>query len=263
MAQRYRALFISDVHLGTRGSRAAELLSFLKRTEAETIYLVGDIVDFWRIRRGLVWPEAHGDVLKEILRKAEAGTRVVFIPGNHDDGLRAYCGTRFGRIEVLRDTVHETASGRRYLVMHGDEYDVVVQRARWLALVGDRSYALALAVNKPFNWVRGQLGLEYWSLSAYLKNRVKSCVGRIGKFETALIEAAAANAADGVICGHIHRAASLKVGSIHYINIGDWVESCTAVVEQEDGQIEIIDGVTLAPLAESSRSGGSELEAAA
>lgn len=241
MAQQFRALFISDVHLGTRGAQARKLLGFLKNASADTIYLVGDIVDFWRIRRGLVWPDTHGEVLKEILRKANTGTRVVFIPGNHDDGLRAYCGTRFGRIEIERDTVHVTAAGRRYLVIHGDEYDVVVQNARWLALLGDRSYAVAMAVNKPFNWVRVRMGLEYWSLSAYLKNRVKSCVGRAGNFETSLVEAAARHQADGVICGHIHHAASRQVGDVHYLNTGDWVESCTAVVETTAGALDVID----------------------
>ncbi len=202
-------------------------------------------------------------MLKEILRQANAGVRVVFIPGNHDDGLRAYCGTQFGRIEIMRDTVHETASGRRYLVIHGDEYDVVVQRARWLALVGDRSYALALAINKPFNWVRGRLGMEYWSLSAYLKNRVKSCVGRAGKFEDSLIGAAARHNADGVICGHIHRAASVQVGDVHYLNTGDWVESCTAVVETEDGDLQVVDYGPELLGRRAARPGGSQLEAAA
>jgi UDP-2,3-diacylglucosamine pyrophosphatase LpxH len=241
MAEHYRALFISDVHLGTPWSQACKLHEFLQQVRADTIYLVGDIIDFWRIRRGLVWPEAHGLVLRELLRKANAGTRVVFIPGNHDAGLRPYCGTRFGSIEIEETTVHTTASGRRYLVTHGDAYDVVVKRAHWLALIGDRSYALALAVNRPFNWVRRQLGKDYWSLSAYLKQRVKACVGRAGSFETKLVEAAAAHAASGVICGHIHHAASRLVGGVHYVNLGDWVESCTAVVETGAGDLELID----------------------
>lgn len=241
MAQHYRALFISDVHLGTRWAQACKLLDFLAQARADTIYLVGDIIDFWRIRRGIIWPESHGAVLREILRIANAGTRVVFIPGNHDDGLRAYCGTRFGTIEIERDAVHVTAAGQRYLVTHGDEYDVVVNHARWLALVGDRSYALALAINTPFNWVRGKLGFDYWSLSAYLKHRVKACVGRAGNFECSLVAAAARHAASGVICGHIHRATSRQVGDVHYVNLGDWVESCTAVAETKNGQLELID----------------------
>lgn len=241
MAQHYRALFISDVHLGTRWAQAPKLLDFLSIARTETLYLVGDIVDFWRIRRGIVWPDQHGEVLKEILRIANGGTRVVFIPGNHDDDLRAYCGMRFGNIEILESTVHTTAAGKRYLVTHGDEYDVVVRHARWLALLGDRSYAMALAFNRPFNWVRKLLGKEYWSISAYLKNRVKGCVGRAGNFEESLVAAAGHHDAAGVICGHIHRAASRQVGDVHYVNTGDWVESCTAVVETITGRLELID----------------------
>ena len=237
----YRALFISDVHLGTRTSRADRLLDFLRGSTADTIYLVGDIVDFWRIRRGLFWQDTHSDVLKELLARAHAGTRIVYIPGNHDDDLRDYCGTQFGGIELVMNTVHETADGRRYLVIHGDEYDVVVRYARWLALLGDRSYAIAMAINKPFNWVRKRLGLDYWSLSAYLKSRVKGCVGRMGDFEQALVSAAAQQHATGVICGHIHHAASRQIGDIHYINTGDWVESCTVAVETTQGKLAIID----------------------
>jgi UDP-2,3-diacylglucosamine pyrophosphatase LpxH len=263
MVNHYRALFISDVHLGTRDAQSRMLLDFLTEARADTIYLVGDIVDFWRIRRGLVWRDTHGEVLKAILAKVRQGTRVVFIPGNHDDGLRAYCGTRFGKIEIERSAVHTTANGRRYLVIHGDEYDVVVVNARWLALIGDRSYALALAVNKPFNWMRGVLGLEYWSLSAYLKNKVKGCVSRAGKFEAALIAAAADHQADGVICGHIHHAASRQVGQIHYLNTGDWVESCTAVVETDAGELELIDWSRVVAGRTRDKAGAGELEAAA
>jgi UDP-2,3-diacylglucosamine pyrophosphatase LpxH len=241
MATYYRALFISDVHLGTRWAQAPKLLEFLSESRAETIYLVGDIVDFWRIRRGIVWSEPHGQVLTEILRLANAGTRVVFIPGNHDSGLRAYCGTRFGNIEIRQNAVHVTSSGRRYLVIHGDEYDVVVNNAEWLAVLGDRSYAALLALNRPLNWARRLAGLDYWSLSAYLKQRVKSCVSRASDFEASLVGAAKAHQATGVICGHIHRAASHDVGDIHYINTGDWVESCTAAVETTAGEMELID----------------------
>jgi UDP-2,3-diacylglucosamine pyrophosphatase LpxH len=246
MATHYRALFISDVHLGTPWAQAPRLLDLLDQVRADTLYLVGDIVDFWRIRRGIVWPAPHGEVLKAILRLANAGTRVVFIPGNHDDGLRAYCGTTFGRIEICRSAVHVTLTGRRYLVTHGDEHDTVVQRARWLALIGDRGYALALAFNRPFNWVRGLLGKDYWSISAWLKHRVKSCVGRACDFESSLVAAASAQAASGVICGHIHHAASRNVGDVHYVNTGDWVESCTAVVETPAGELEVIDWTRIA-----------------
>lgn len=240
MATHYRALFISDVHLGTQWSQASQLLEFLGQARADTLYLVGDIVDFWRIRRGIVWPEHHSRVLAEILRLSKAGTRVVFIPGNHDSGLRTYCNSSFGNIEIRQNALHVTAAGKRYLVTHGDEYDIVVKNAEWLALIGDRSYAALLALNRPLNWFRRQLGMDYWSISAYLKHRVKSCVNRAGDFEASLVGAAKAHQASGVICGHIHHAASREVGDVHYVNTGDWVESCTAVVETAAGELELI-----------------------
>lgn len=260
MATPYRALFISDVHLGTRWAQAPKLLELLEQVRAETVYLVGDIVDFWRIRRGLVWPQPHSDVLVHILQLANAGTRVVFIPGNHDADLRAYCDTRFGNIEICRDAVHVTAEGKRYLVTHGDQYDLVMRRAQWLALLGERGYAAVLMLNRPLNWFRNQLGMEYWSISSYLKQRVKACVGRAGNFEQLLIGAARERQASGVICGHIHHAASRQVEDVHYVNTGDWVESCTAVVETSTGSLELInwaDGAGLGqqPTAEMSRSG--------
>jgi UDP-2,3-diacylglucosamine pyrophosphatase LpxH len=237
----YRALFISDVHLGTRTAQADMLLDFLREHEAETIYLVGDIVDFWRIRRGAVWPQSHNDVLQKILRKVRKGTRVVFIPGNHDDGLRQYAGTRFGGIEIELQAEHTTADGRRYLIIHGDEYDVVVRYAKWLAFLGDRSYEISLAANVPLNWARRRLGLQYWSLSAYLKHRVKTAVNFIGEFEDTLSGEARRRGVDGIVCGHIHHAQSRMIGNVHYVNCGDWVESCTAVGETFDGKLEVID----------------------
>jgi UDP-2,3-diacylglucosamine pyrophosphatase LpxH len=236
----YRSLFISDVHLGTRSAQAEILLDFLKYHEAETIYLVGDILDFWRIRRGAIWPQAHNDVLQKLLRKVRKGTRVVYIPGNHDEGMRDYCGMHFGGIEIERQAIHTTADGRRYLVMHGDEYDVVVRYARWLAFLGDRGYELALWSNFPLNFVRRRLGLGYWSLSSYLKLRVKTAVNFIGEFEKNLADEARRRDVDGVICGHIHHAASRDIDGIHYVNTGDWVESCTAIVETASGQLELV-----------------------
>lgn len=236
----YRTLFISDVHLGTRGAQAGLLRDFLREIEVETIYLVGDIVDFWRIRRGGLWPPSHKDVLQELLEKLHAGTRMIFIPGNHDDGLRDYCGTNFGAITLERDAIFETAGGRQYLVIHGDEYDVVVTYARWLAFLGDRGYQFALWMNRPVNFVRRRLGLGYWSLSSYLKQRVKGAVNFIGAFEKSLAEEAERREVDGVICGHIHHASSRMVGKVHYVNTGDWVESCTALVETWDGDLELI-----------------------
>ena len=237
---RYRAVFLSDVHLGTRAAQAGALLDFLKHTDADVLYLVGDIVDFWRVRRGAHWPQAHNDVLQKLLRKARKGTRIVFIPGNHDEGLRDYCGARFGGMEIKREAVHTTAAGRRYTVLHGDEFDVVVRNAKWLALLGDRGYEMALWLNHPLNWVRRNLGFGYWSLSAYLKYRVKTAVAFIGAFEEAVAADARRRGVDGIICGHIHHAADRTVHGTHYLNCGDWVESCTAVVETMDGLLRVI-----------------------
>ena len=236
----HRAIFISDIHLGTRASQADELLEFLKHNDAETIYLVGDIVDFWRVKRGPVWPQAHNDVLQKLMRKVRKGSRLVYIPGNHDEGLRDYAGTHFGGIEIMQQCVHETADGKRLLVMHGDEFDVVVRNARWLALLGDHGYELALWSNTPLNWARRRLGLGYWSLSGYLKQRVKQAVNFIGEFEMALASEARRYGADGIVCGHIHRAADRMIDGVRYLNCGDWVESCTALVEEHDGSIRLI-----------------------
>ncbi|WP_333794969.1 UDP-2,3-diacylglucosamine diphosphatase [Hyphomicrobium sp.] len=236
----YRSLFISDLHLGTRASQAEMLLDFLKHTEAETIYLVGDIFDFWRIRRGTCWPQSHNDVVQKLLRKVRKGTRIVYIPGNHDEGVRDYAGMHFGGIEIERQAIHTTADGRRFIVMHGDEYDVVVRYARWLAFLGDQGYEIALRSNRPLNFIRRRVGLGYWSLSDYLKRRVKTAVNFIGEFEKNLAEEARRQNADGVICGHIHHAANRLIGGIRYINTGDWVESCTAAGETPAGDIELI-----------------------
>lgn len=236
----YRALFISDVHLGTRASQAGQLLDFLKEHDADTIYLVGDIVDFWRIKRGAGWPRSNSEVLRVLLQKARDGARMIYIPGNHDEGLRDYCGSRFGGIEIVRDAVHVTASGRRYLVIHGDEMDVVARHARWLALIGDRAYQASMLFNRPLNYARRLVGLDYWSLSAFLKNQVKSAVNAMGNFEQTLIDEAGRRQTEGVICGHIHHAASRTIGDIHYVNCGDWVESCTAVVETAEGAFELV-----------------------
>ncbi|WP_088347032.1 MULTISPECIES: UDP-2,3-diacylglucosamine diphosphatase [Rhodomicrobium] len=236
----FRTLFISDTHLGTRSCQADAILEFLRLNDAETIYLVGDIIDFWRVKRGPVWPQSHNDVLQKLLRKVRKGARIIFIPGNHDEALRDYCGMSFGGIEIHHDFVHQTADGRRILVMHGDEFDIVVRYAKWLAFLGDRSYEIALWCNNPLNWVRRRLGFGYWSLSAYLKQRVKSAVNFIGEFETAIADEAKRREADGVICGHIHHAADRMIHGIRYINCGDWVESCTALAEDHDGQIRLI-----------------------
>ena len=245
--QKVRALFISDLHLGTRNAQASALLDFLRSVDAEVIYLVGDIVDFWKVRRGPHWPQTHNDVIQKLLRKVRKGSDVIFIPGNHDEGLRDYCGMQFGGVRLERNTVHTTAQGRRYVVMHGDEFDVVVRTAKWLAFLGDRGYEAALWMNTPLNWVRRSLGLGFWSLSAYLKYRVKSAVSFIGAFEEAVAAEARRHGADGIICGHIHHASDRMIDGVHYLNCGDWVESCTALVETCDGEMRILRWPLAAP----------------
>ena len=236
----YKTVFISDVHLGTRSAQAPLLLDFLRHVRCETLFLVGDIVDLWKVKRGPYWPQSHNDVLQKLLRTSRKGTRVIFIPGNHDEGLRDYCGMNFGGIEVRRDHLYEAVNGRRYLVMHGDEFDIVVRYARWLAFLGDRSYEIALALNGPLNRALHCFGYGYWSLSNFLKHRVKSAVNFIGEFEEALVAEARRRGADGLISGHIHHANDRMIEGIHYLNSGDWVESCTAIGERDDGVFEIL-----------------------
>jgi UDP-2,3-diacylglucosamine pyrophosphatase LpxH len=239
-ARHYRTLFLSDVHLGTRGAQAELLLDFLRVAEADTIYLVGDIVDGWRLKQTWHWPQAHNDVVQKLLRKARKGTRIIYLPGNHDEFLREYYGEHFGGIEVCERAVHEALDGRRFLVIHGDIFDVVVCNARWLAYLGDWAYDTAIAVNWLFNRARRMIGLPYWSLSAWAKNKVKNAVSFIGEFEATLAREARREGVQGVVCGHIHCAAMHDVDGIAYVNTGDWVESCTAVVEHRDGRFEII-----------------------
>ena len=238
--RQYRALFLSDIHLGTRGCQADLLLDFLKYNDAETVYLVGDIVDGWRLKKSWYWPQEHNDVVQKILRKGRKGSRIVYVPGNHDEFLRNFLGTHFGGIEVVDSTIHETADGRRYLVIHGDQFDVVMRHARWLAFFGDKAYGLALGVNTWVNAARRWFGFSYWSLSAWAKLKVKNAVNFIGRFEDVLAEEARRQGADGVICGHIHHAADQDMKGVHYINTGDWVESYTAVAEHHDGTFEVI-----------------------
>jgi len=236
----FRTLFISDVHLGTRGSQADRLLDFLRVHDADTIYLVGDIFDGWQLRSSWYWPQAHNDLVQKLLRKARKGTRIVYIPGNHDELLRDYYGTHFGGIEVMESAIHEGADGRRYLVIHGDLFDVVIRHARWLAKLGDKAYDAAIAVNTVFNRLRRRFGFGYWSLSQWAKLKVKTAVSYMGEFEEVLAAEARRHGADGVICGHIHNAAIRDIGDVRYINCGDWVESCTAVAEHADGHFDII-----------------------
>jgi UDP-2,3-diacylglucosamine pyrophosphatase LpxH len=237
---RYRSLFISDVHLGTKAAQADMLLDLLKKTDCEAIYLVGDIIDGWRLKTGWFWPQAHNDVVQKLLRKARKGARVVYIPGNHDEFARDYLDHTFGGVEVVDRAIHRTADGRRFLVIHGDQFDVVVRHARWIALLGDWAYETALKFNALFNVLRRRLGFGYWSFSAWAKLKVKNAVNFIGDFETTLAQEAERAGVDGVICGHIHHAAIRRIGTIDYVNTGDFVESCTAVVEHFDGRLEIL-----------------------
>ncbi|MBP8270312.1 UDP-2,3-diacylglucosamine diphosphatase [Sphaerotilus montanus] len=236
-----RTVFISDVHLGTPGCQAEALLDFLRCVECETLYLVGDIVDGWQLMRRWYWPQAHNDVVQKVLRKARKGTRVVLVPGNHDEFARRYLGHSFGGIEVVEDAIHQTADGRRFWVMHGDLFDGVVQCAPWLAHIGDSLYTLALRLNRALNSARARLGLPYWSLSRYLKLKVKRAVSFIGDFEMAVIREAKRRGVDGVVCGHIHHAELRTVDGLTYANDGDWVESLTALVEHGDGRLEVIE----------------------
>lgn len=240
LARRHRTIWLSDIHLGTRGCKAEFLLDFLRHNDAETIYLVGDIIDMWRLRRSWYWAPTHNDVVQKLLRKARKGARVVYVAGNHDEWLRDYLGLQAGGISLVDEAVHETADGRLLLVTHGDAFDGVVKHARWLALLGDWAYTLALVLNHHFNRVRRRLGYSYWSLSAYLKGRVKNAVEYTGNFRAAVTDEARRRGLDGVVCGHIHCPEIVEVEGVLYCNDGDWVESCTALVEDFEGNLSIV-----------------------
>jgi len=236
---RLRSAFISDVHLGSRDCRAGELLQFLDRIEVDTLFVVGDFIDFWSLRRNFYWPAEHNAVVKAILAKARAGVRVVYVPGNHDEDLRSFCGSMFGNLHIRRKYVHSTADGRQWLVMHGDELDGVVKCSRWLAWLGGAAYSLALWLNRGLNVCRRLLRLPHWSLANYLKLHIGSAVRHIEAFERAAARVAAERGLDGVICGHIHRAEMREIDGVTYCNDGDWVESCTALVEDHAGRLSI------------------------
>jgi UDP-2,3-diacylglucosamine pyrophosphatase LpxH len=241
----YRSVFISDIHLGTRGCQAELLLDFLRHMTCEQLYLIGDIVDGWRMKGGWHWPQTHNDVVQKILRLARKGTAVTYVPGNHDDRVRDFCGVHFGGVVVARDAIHQTADGRRFLVMHGDEFDGVVRHAPALAMAGDLAYRIVLTLNTHLNRLLRRLGFGYWSLSAFLKSKVKNALQFIDSFETAVADEARRRGVDGVICGHIHKARMRDIGGVAYINDGDWVESCTALVEHADGRLEILEWAAL------------------
>ena len=239
---KYRAAFISDLHLGTRGCNAEAALRFLRESEFDTLYIVGDLIDVWSLRRSRYWPQSHNDVVQKILRKGRKGTRLVYIPGNHDEMLRDFQG-EYGNLSIVQRIVHETVDGRRLLLIHGDELDTVVQNVKWLAYIGDVGYQTLLKLNRPVNFLRRRLGWGYWSLSAYVKHKVKNAVAFIGEFEQAVVRYARDFHVQGVLCGHIHHAAIREIDGVDYYNCGDFVESCTALVEHLDGRIELVTGL--------------------
>ncbi len=237
--KRYRAGWISDVHLGTRGSQAEALLQLLRTHEFETLYVVGDLIDVWALRRSRYWPQSHNDVIQKLLRAGRKGTQVYYIPGNHDEFVAGFYGN-YGAIKVAPRMIHTTADGRKLLVIHGHELDAVVQNIKWLAHLGDIGYQILLRLNPPVNWLRRMLGLQYWSLSAYVKRSVKNAVNFIGEFEQAIVRYAREDNVQGVVCGHIHSPVIRNIEGVTYYNSGDWVESCSALLEDFDGHIELI-----------------------
>jgi UDP-2,3-diacylglucosamine pyrophosphatase LpxH len=247
--KKFRTGWISDLHLGTRGCNAEAVLHFLRCHEFETLYIVGDLIDIWSLRRSRYWPQSHNDVVQKILRKGRKGTRIIYIPGNHDELLREHTGG-YGSLTIARRALHQTADGRRLLIIHGDELDTVVQNAKWLAYFGDVGYQFLLGLNRPINFLRRRFGLGYWSLSAYAKREVKNAVAFIGAFEDAVVRYAKQHQVDGVLCGHIHWAAQREINGISYYNCGDFVESCTALVENFDGSIELLSELHSSPAAE-------------
>ena len=237
----YRSIWISDIHLGTPGCKVERLLDFLRRNESEQLYLVGDIIDGWQLRRRWYWTQAHNDVVQKVLRKVRKGTRVTYIAGNHDEAVRHFIGLAFGGIDIRNEAVHTMLDGRKFLVVHGDLYDAVVQYAKWLAFVGDYLYNLLLRLNHWLNHIRAKLGFPYWSLSQYLKHKTKNAVNFMTAFEDAVANEARQRGFQGVVCGHIHRPQIREINGITYCNDGDWVESLSALVETFEGELKIIE----------------------
>ena len=238
--RRYRTIWISDVHLGTRGCNAEMLIDFFDHADSETLYLVGDMIDGWRMKKRYYWPERHNAIVRRVMKRAKRGTEVIYIPGNHDEMFRQFAGMNFGGVEIRKKAIHTTADGRRLLVLHGDEFDAVVMAHRWLAFFGDAAYGFLMRCNVGVNWFRRRFGLPYWSLSKHAKRKVKNAVEFISRFEDAVAHEAKARRVDGVVCGHIHTAEERAFGDVTYYNDGDWVESCTALVEHFDGRMEIL-----------------------
>jgi UDP-2,3-diacylglucosamine pyrophosphatase LpxH len=236
----YRTIWLSDVHLGTKGCQSDVLLDFLKHTDSDYLILVGDIIDFWAMKRKFYWPPAHNTIVQKVLRKARHGTNVIFIPGNHDELLREHVDLNIGGIEIKKNYTHVLADGRQIFCLHGDDFDVVTRYYRWIAVLGDYGYTFLLWLNRQYNNLRAALGKRSWSLSAYIKHKVKEAVNFIGEFEENVVKEAHKLNVDGVLCGHIHHAVIEQKGDVLYLNTGDWVESCTAIVEKVDGQLELV-----------------------
>jgi UDP-2,3-diacylglucosamine pyrophosphatase LpxH len=236
----YRSIWISDVHLGTRTCWAGRLLDFLRHHDSSYLYLVGDMVDGWQLKRSWYWTQPYNDVIQKVLRKVRKGTQVIYIPGNHDEFARDFEGLQFGGITILKEAVHETANGKRLLVLHGDEFDGIVHYARWLAFLGSYGYDLILLLTYWINKLRRKTGVGQRSLAAFLKGKVKNVMKFISDYETALVREALKRGADGLICGHIHNADLREIDGMIYGNTGDWVESCSALVEHEDGRLEVV-----------------------
>ncbi len=237
---RYRTVWLSDIHLGTRDAQVEYLLDFLRNVEFDTLYLVGDILDIWKMRSGWYWTQTTLEVVHEVMERARRGVKVVYIPGNHDEILRDYCGAYINGLQIEKQAIHQCVNGKRLLVMHGDEFDCVVLCNKWLAHLGSWAYDALLALNRRFDFLRRKLGFGYWSLAGFLKTKVKSAVNFIGNFEEALVRAAHEASVDGVVCGHVHHADLNENGTIFYANCGDWVESCTALTEDDNGQFRIV-----------------------
>ena len=243
MQKTYRSIFVSDVHLGTKDCKAEQLNNFLKHNSCDTLYLVGDIIDAWKIQQNKWrWKQSHTNVVRRVLGHAKRGTRVVFIAGNHDEFLRPMIpyGFSFGSIEIHNQIEHIGADGKHYLVTHGDLFDGITRLAPWIAFLGDKAYDIVLSLNNKFNWIRRRMGFGYFSLSQFLKYKVKKAVDFVFKFEENLANYCKKRGFDGVICGHIHHAEIKEINGVAYMNDGDWVESCTALVEHWDGRWEII-----------------------
>jgi UDP-2,3-diacylglucosamine pyrophosphatase LpxH len=238
--KKYRSIFISDVHLGSKMSQADLLLDFLKTVECDTLYLVGDIIDGWALSKSFYWPQAHNDVIQKILRRARKGEQIVYLPGNHDEFLRSFGNHNFGNIQLIDNIMHIGADGKKYLVMHGDQFDLVINKMKWLAHLGTRAYDIMITLNILVSQIRKSFGLPYWSLSSWAKYKVKQAVNFIGDFEMNLTQYAKSKGANGIICGHIHHPNIRKIDDLTYINCGDWVESLSAIVEHADGTWELI-----------------------